>query len=57
VRAAESQAIPLTRIEDAFGRQERIKARYLNNGRGRAPLGVIGSTAHQVVASEMAAWL
>jgi beta-N-acetylhexosaminidase len=57
VRAAESQAIPLTRIEDAFGRQERIKARHLNNGRGHAPLGVIGSTAHQVVASEMAAWL
>jgi beta-N-acetylhexosaminidase len=57
VRAAESNIIRQTRIDDAFGRQQRVKARLLQPSARPVPLDVIGSTAHQIVAGEMAAWL
>lgn len=58
VRAAESGALPLKRLEDAEARQRRVKERFFDRARPRVktPLEVIGSTAHQAVAEEMAAW-
>ena len=58
IRAAESGVLPLKRLEDAEARQRRLKERFFDRARPRAntPLDVIGSTAHQAVAEEMAAW-
>jgi len=58
IRAAESGALPLKRLEDAEARQRRLKERFFDRTtrRAEAHLDVIGSTAHQAVAEEMAAW-
>lgn len=58
IRAAEAGRLAPTRLDDAFRRQERIKVRFFT-GQAATPktaLTVIGSTAHQAVAEEMAAW-
>jgi beta-N-acetylhexosaminidase len=57
VRAAESEVLKPTRLDNAFARQQSVKARFLAGRPKSVSLGVIGSTAHQVVASEMATWL
>jgi beta-N-acetylhexosaminidase len=57
VRAVESERIPLSRIDDAFVRQKRVKARFLPRRAPGVRPEVIGCAAHQAVAREMAAWL
>jgi beta-N-acetylhexosaminidase len=58
IRAAEGGAIPPARIDDAMRRQHEVKVRMLAADRLR-PVGldVVGCTEHQMVASEMAAWV
>lgn len=57
IHAAESGALPISRIEDAFRRQRRMKERFLLPSKApRVPLSVIGSVEHQAVAMEMATW-
>ena len=57
VRAAEANDITQKRVDDAFARQKRVKTRFFGARQSPAPLGVIGSSAHQLVAREMAEWL
>jgi beta-N-acetylhexosaminidase len=57
IRAAESGAIPPTRIDDAFRRQHDVKARLLRGTRAPVPLDVVGCAAHQAMSAEMARWL
>ena len=58
IRAHEANTITQKRVDDAFARQRRFKERFLGkDGFARAPLGVVGSMAHQAVARDMAAWL
>ncbi len=62
VKAVESGALPLARVDDALARLARAKTRFL--GRPQAPLrerlrawrGVVGCEEHQLVAAEMAAF-
>jgi beta-N-acetylhexosaminidase len=57
IRAVESGRITRKRLDDAFGRQARVKARIRPPvDRPRVGLEVVGSPAHQAVAGEMAAW-
>ena len=57
IRAAESGVIAQTRLDDAFRRQHRAKARWLRPvTAARRSLDVVGCAAHQIVAREMAAW-
>ncbi|MEO8480595.1 MAG: beta-N-acetylhexosaminidase [Acidobacteriota bacterium] len=58
IRAAESGLLTQKRIDDALARQHDVKVRM----RDRTPLhpaglDVVGSTAHQLVAAEMARWV
>jgi beta-N-acetylhexosaminidase len=58
IRAAESGALPATRIDDAFARQRRVKERFAESFR-RPPataLDLVGCARHQDVAREMASW-
>jgi beta-N-acetylhexosaminidase len=56
IRAAESNELTTTRIDDAMARQRRAKARFLANRRPAPDLALVGCEAHQVLAREMAAW-
>ncbi len=58
IRAVESGALTTARIDDAFGRQQRVKNLFFpERPAGRRPsLDVIGSAAHAAVADAMAAW-
>lgn len=58
IHAAESGRLPASRIDDAWARQHRVKARMMSR-RVLPPvdLNVLGCDAHQGVAREMAAWL
>lgn len=57
IRAAETGRLTATRIDDAFSRQQRMKARFLTGRRPPRPgLDVVGAMAHRVVAEEMAQW-
>jgi len=62
VKAVESGALPLTRVDDALARLARAKARFLGGARAparerlRAWRGVVGCEEHQLVAAEMAAF-
>jgi beta-glucosidase-like glycosyl hydrolase len=56
IRAAESGALPMKRIDDALARQQRVKERFLSGPRAAVPLDVIGSGAHQAVSDEMASF-
>jgi len=58
IRAAEAGVITPTRIDDAMKRQHATKLRLLDVARMR-PVGldVIGCIDHQMVSSEMAAWV
>jgi beta-N-acetylhexosaminidase len=56
IRAAESQQLSRTRIDDAMGRQQRMKARFLAEPPAARDLAVIGCDAHRAVADEMGAW-
>jgi beta-N-acetylhexosaminidase len=58
IRATESGVLPQSRVDDAMRRQEAVKQRFLVDA-AIAPVGleVVGCTAHQVIASEMASWL
>lgn len=72
IRAAETGALPLTRIEDAWSRQRAMKARFLGveavAAAGHVPRGgrppsarelrrTIGTDEHQAIAAEMARFL
>ncbi|HUL73209.1 MAG TPA: beta-N-acetylhexosaminidase [Vicinamibacterales bacterium] len=56
IRAAESGRLSATRIDDALGRQQRVKARFRAPARPRPGLEVVGCAEHQAVAEEMAAF-
>lgn len=58
IRAAEGGEIKPSRIDDAMKRQHEVKVRMLAGERLR-PVGldVVGCTEHQLVATEMAAWV
>ncbi len=56
IRAAESNLLTRTRIDDAMARQKRVKARFLADRQPAPDLSVVGCEAHQAVAREMAAW-
>ena len=61
VKAVESGALPLGRVDDALARMARTRTRFLGpqrrpiRERARAWRGVVGCEEHQVVAAEMAA--
>jgi beta-N-acetylhexosaminidase len=55
IRAAESGRLSSTRIDDAFARQRRVKARFLaQSSRPARTLDVVGCAEHWAVAEEMA---
>lgn len=60
VKAVESGALSLARVDDALARSARVKARFLGAAaapmreRQRAWRGVVGCEEHQIVAAEMA---
>jgi beta-N-acetylhexosaminidase len=58
IHAGESGDLPVTRLEDAFVRQERVKGRTIAPAADLPPatLDVVGCAGHQAVADEMAAW-
>ncbi len=57
IRAVESGGLTLTRIDDAFARQRRVKERFLAKTMFRTgSLDVVGCAEHQAVAEEMAAF-
>ena len=62
VKAVETGALPLARVDDALARVARTKTRFLGHGpvpmreRLRAWRGVVGCEEHQIVAAEMAAF-
>jgi beta-glucosidase-like glycosyl hydrolase len=59
IRAAESGRIGPARIDDALGRQRRMKERFFGGRHGflgDEALALVGCDAHQAVAREMAAW-
>ena len=57
IRAAESGELSTARLDDALGRQRRVKERFAAANGGRPPaLDVVGCDAHRAVAREMAAW-
>jgi beta-N-acetylhexosaminidase len=58
IRAAESGALEMTRIDDAMARQRRVKERLATPAQRTATpaLDVVGCSRHQAVAAEMAAW-
>ena len=59
IRAVEGDVLPAARIEDALQRQDRVKARFLPETRGRRPLSpgelraVLGCDEHMAVADAM----
>lgn len=58
IRAAETGELPVKRIDDAMKRQHGVKGRMKDvMPAAPASLDVVGCTAHQIVAGEMAAWL
>jgi beta-N-acetylhexosaminidase len=58
IRAAESGVLSTARIEDAFGRQRRVKERFADSFRQPPAnaLDLVGCAQHQDVAREMATW-
>ena len=58
IRAAEAGALPTSRIDDAFGRQRRVKERFADSFRQPPAnaLNLVGCAEHQDVAREMATW-
>jgi beta-N-acetylhexosaminidase len=59
IRAVETQALPLKRVEDALARHRRIKERFLAPAHprplsGKALRAALGRDEHQAVAAEMA---
>jgi beta-N-acetylhexosaminidase len=58
VHAREAGVITQKRADDAFARQRRIKELFFAADRRQAPapIGAVGSVAHQAVARDMAAW-
>lgn len=57
IHAAESRRLTTTRLDDAMARQRRLKAAMVQRAHRRQALDVVGSSAHQAVARDMAAWL
>ncbi|HEX6322682.1 MAG TPA: beta-N-acetylhexosaminidase [Vicinamibacterales bacterium] len=58
IYAVESKRLPLSRVEDALARQQRVKARFLAAGEAKPPAlaDVLGCAEHQAVAEEMASF-
>lgn len=58
VKAIESGRVPMTRIDDALERQERVKHRFLGTERDQlsAPMSRIGCEEHQNLAAAMSKW-
>ena len=56
IRAAEAGRIPLTRVEDAWARQRRVKERFLPGPAASVPIEAVGCDEHQAIARQMAAW-
>jgi beta-N-acetylhexosaminidase len=59
IKAVESGRLPMTRIDDALARQERVKHHFLRSARvgGEVPMARIGCEAHQELAAAMATWV
>jgi beta-N-acetylhexosaminidase len=57
IRASETGALTKARLDDALGRQRRVKEKFFAS-RAAVPvaLDVVGCSAHQAVAEAMAAW-
>ena len=59
IRAVEDEILPAARIEDALGRQNHVKARFLSGARDRRPLSsgkvrtVLGCDEHAEIAAAM----
>ena len=51
IRAVESGRLPLSRIDDAFARQRRVKEQFAGIRPPDAPLGLVGCAEHQAVAA------
>jgi beta-N-acetylhexosaminidase len=57
IRAAESGALTQARLDDAMGRQRRLKEQFVSSKpSGFATLDVIGCADHHAIAEAMAAW-
>jgi beta-N-acetylhexosaminidase len=58
IKAVETGRIPMTRIDDALGRQERVKRERLRlaGARPDTPMSVVGCEEHQQLAAAMAKW-
>lgn len=58
IHAVESHRLSMARVEDALARQQRVKARFLAGRPSPAPslADVLGSSEHQAIAEEMAAF-
>jgi beta-N-acetylhexosaminidase len=58
IHAVERGDIGQERVDDAFGRQRRMKERFaLRERRTPPPLDRVGSEVHRAIAAEMAGWL
>ena len=56
IRAAETNVLTMTRVDDAFRRQHAMKTRFLAAPAAAPDLAVVGCEEHQHLAREMAAW-
>lgn len=58
IHAVEARTLPLSRVEDALARAQRVKARFLARRGAAAPPfdAVLGCAEHQAVAEQMAAF-
>jgi len=57
IRAAEAGRLTADRLDDAFRRQQQVKARIVPTRVSQRPgLDVVGCEAHQAIAAEMASW-
>jgi beta-N-acetylhexosaminidase len=55
IRAGESNELPISRIEDAWTRQRRVKEQFLA-APASGSLADVGASEHRAIAEEMAAW-
>ena len=57
IRAAEQHVLPLSRLDDAFARQRRVKERFAAGRLAAVPaIDRVGHADHQAISREMAAW-
>jgi beta-N-acetylhexosaminidase len=56
IRAAETQTLKMSRVDDAFKRQHAMKTRFLAAPLAAPDLAVVGCEEHRHLAQEMAGW-